>query len=170
MPDILEKTIAREVMEEVGLTLTGTPRYVNSSSFVTDRGEAVVDIVFLCEYESGEPRIASAEEVASVCWMTAEEVLRHPLSPPWLKRNLHAAGGASEAANATAVTDSAARGRGNAEWNNSATKQTRKRATVHRYNAEPNNSGTVATAHRWRRETEQTRNRATRQRSQIGTE
>ncbi|BFH70482.1 hypothetical protein J27TS7_42900 [Paenibacillus dendritiformis] len=26
MPDILEKTIAREVMEEVGLALTGTPR------------------------------------------------------------------------------------------------------------------------------------------------
>lgn len=91
VPDILEKTIAREVLEEVGLALTGTPRYVNSSSFVTDRGEAVVDIVFLCECESGEPRIVSAEEVAAVCWMTAEEVLRHPLSPPWLKRNLQQA-------------------------------------------------------------------------------
>ncbi|NGP58042.1 NUDIX domain-containing protein [Paenibacillus thiaminolyticus] len=79
VPDILEKTIAREVMEEVGLALSGTP-HVNSSSFVTDRGEAVVDIVFLCECESGEPRIASPEEVTAVCWMTAEEVLRHPLS------------------------------------------------------------------------------------------
>ncbi|BFH16266.1 hypothetical protein J6TS7_64370 [Paenibacillus dendritiformis] len=57
VPGILEKTIAREVMEEVGLALTGTPRYVNRSSFVTERGEAVVDIVFLCEAEPREPRI-----------------------------------------------------------------------------------------------------------------
>ncbi|WP_374019505.1 NUDIX domain-containing protein [Paenibacillus thiaminolyticus] len=89
VPDILEKTIAREVMEEIGLALR--PRYVNSSSFVTDRGEAVVDIVFLCECGSGKPRIASPEEVAAICWMTAEEVLCHPLSPPWLKRNLQQA-------------------------------------------------------------------------------
>lgn len=39
---------------------------VHSTSFVTDTGENVVDIVFLCEYESGEAFSKSPDEVEKV--------------------------------------------------------------------------------------------------------
>ena len=52
---VLEQTIVREVEEEVGIRIEGRPRYVHSTSFVTDLGEPVVNVIFLCEEFSGEP-------------------------------------------------------------------------------------------------------------------
>jgi len=83
--DILERTIAREVEEEVGLVIEGRPRYVHSTSFITDQGEPVVNVIFLCEEFSGEPYAVSADEVAAVYWMTPEEVYDHPYAPDYLK-------------------------------------------------------------------------------------
>ncbi|WP_339252962.1 NUDIX domain-containing protein [Sporosarcina sp. FSL W8-0480] len=76
--DILERTIAREVAEEVGLVIEGQPRYVHSTSFLTDQGEPVVNVIFLCEEFSGEPYAVSADEVAALYWMTPEEVYEQP--------------------------------------------------------------------------------------------
>ena len=84
-PDILEHTIAREVAEEVGLVIEGRPRYVHSTSFVTDQGEPVVNVIFLCEEFSGEPYAVSADEVADVYWMTPEEVYGNPDAAEYLK-------------------------------------------------------------------------------------
>lgn len=83
--DILERTIAREVEEEVGLVIEGRPRYVHSTSFVTDQGEPVVNVIFLCEEFSGEPYAVSADEVAAVYWMTPEEVYGNPDAADYLK-------------------------------------------------------------------------------------
>lgn len=83
--DILERTVAREVAEEVGLVIEGRPRYVHSASFVTDLGEPVVNVVFLCEEVSGEPYAVSADEVAAVYWMTPEEVYGNPNAADYLK-------------------------------------------------------------------------------------
>jgi 8-oxo-dGTP diphosphatase len=47
--DILERTIKREILEEVGITVKENLKYVHSTSFVTDSGENVIDIVFSCE-------------------------------------------------------------------------------------------------------------------------
>jgi len=63
--DILERTLIREIAEEVGIEVTNL-RYVNSSSFVTDSGEHVVDIVFLCDHQSGEAYAKSPDEVDEV--------------------------------------------------------------------------------------------------------
>jgi isopentenyldiphosphate isomerase len=52
--------------------------YVQSTSFVTETGENVVDIVFLCEYESGDAFPKSPDEVEEVLWLTTEEIFRHP--------------------------------------------------------------------------------------------
>lgn len=52
--DILERTVKREIFEEVGIEIKDTVHYVQSTSFVTDKGVNVVDIVFLCEYATGE--------------------------------------------------------------------------------------------------------------------
>ncbi len=83
--DILERTVKREILEEVGVKVKERLTYVHSTSFVTDTDENVVDIVFLCVYESGEAYPKSPDEVEDVFWLTTEEILNHPNSPIYLK-------------------------------------------------------------------------------------
>lgn len=85
--DILERTLKREIFEEVGSEITGI-QYVNSSSFVTESGINVIDIVFLCHHKCGEPYAKSTEEVDEVIWMTTSEVLAHTELPLFLKENI----------------------------------------------------------------------------------
>lgn len=73
--DILERTVKREILEEVGLKVKDSLTYVHSTSFLTDTGENVVNIVFLCEYESGEAVPKSPDEVEDVFWLTTEEIV-----------------------------------------------------------------------------------------------
>lgn len=86
--EILERTVKREIAEEVGVEVKDNMKYVHSTSFITDKGEKVVDIVFLCEYLSGEPFPKSPEEVERVLWLSTEEVLNHPQSPGYLKESI----------------------------------------------------------------------------------
>jgi 8-oxo-dGTP diphosphatase len=85
--DILERTLHREIFEEVGCEVTDL-RYVNSSSFVSDSGKHVIDIVFLCRHTSGEPFAKSRDEVDDVVWMTTAEILAHSEIPGFLKENI----------------------------------------------------------------------------------
>lgn len=85
--DILERTLKREIFEEVGSEVTGL-RYVNSSSFVTESGINVIDIVFLCHHKSGEPYAKSTEEVDDIIYMTTSEILAHTELPVYLKKNI----------------------------------------------------------------------------------
>ena len=85
--DILERTLKREILEEVGSEVTGL-KYVNSSSFVTESGINVIDIVFLCHHKTGEPYAKSIEEVDDVIWMTTSEILSHSKLPVYLKENI----------------------------------------------------------------------------------
>ncbi|MDN4606611.1 NUDIX domain-containing protein [Sporosarcina highlanderae] len=89
--DILERTIAREVEEEVGIVIEGRPRYVHSTSFVTDQWEPVVNVIFLCEEFSGEPYPVSADEMAALYWMKPEEVYEHPDAAEYLKNYIRMA-------------------------------------------------------------------------------
>jgi len=86
--NILERTVKREILEEVGVKVKDSLTYVNSTSFVTDTGQNVVDVVFLCEYESGEALPIIPDEVEKVFWLTSEEILNHPKSPIYLKENI----------------------------------------------------------------------------------
>lgn len=79
--DVLEVTLRREIMEEVGVQVYGLS-YVQSSHFIAG-DDRVVDIVFLCRYETGEPRIADIQEAEAILWLTAIEVMEHSLCPPW---------------------------------------------------------------------------------------
>lgn len=90
-PDILESTLRREILEEVGVALKGKLEYVHSSSFVIDRGEHVVDIVFLSEYDSGQAFPKCTDEVEAVLWLTAEEIMCHPNPPIYLKESIERA-------------------------------------------------------------------------------
>jgi NADH pyrophosphatase NudC (nudix superfamily) len=85
--DILERTLIREIYEEVGIGVSN-PRYVNSSSFVTELGDHVVDIVFLCDYQSGEAYAKSTDEVDEVHWMSTQQILNDDELPIYLKENI----------------------------------------------------------------------------------
>lgn len=85
--DILERTLEREIFEEVGCKVSSL-KYVNSSSFVTDSGVNVIDIVFLCHHRSIEPFAKSVDEVDEILWMTTDEILDHTELPDYLKENI----------------------------------------------------------------------------------
>ncbi|WP_102706827.1 NUDIX hydrolase [Terribacillus saccharophilus] len=85
--DILERTLKREIFEEVGIDVEDLT-YVNSSSFVTDKGTHVIDIIFLCQHITGEPYAKSMEEVGEVMWMTMEDIMVHEDAPSYLKENI----------------------------------------------------------------------------------
>jgi 8-oxo-dGTP diphosphatase len=85
--DALEVTLRREVLEEIGVQVKNM-RYAYNTHFLADDGDKVLDVVFLCDYESGEPRIEDVEEVADILYLSAKEILEHPKSPIWLKQGI----------------------------------------------------------------------------------
>ena len=87
MPDILELTAAREVLEETGVVVENI-EYVEAHSFTTPDGTPVVDIVFLCRYVTGTPTISDPGEVADLRWMTSDAILADPACPPWMAPSL----------------------------------------------------------------------------------
>jgi 8-oxo-dGTP diphosphatase len=89
--DILERTVKREIMEEVDVDITENVSYVHNTSFVTDKGEHVINIVFLCEYAKGDAKPNCPDEVADVFWMTYDEVLSHPNMAIWPKDSIRLA-------------------------------------------------------------------------------
>lgn len=89
--DTLEAAVRREVMEEVGVTLSDRMDYLESKHFITDDGQRVLDIVFIADHASGEPRAISADEVESVEWMTLDEIRSHTKVPPWILKSMELA-------------------------------------------------------------------------------
>jgi len=89
--DVLEDTLQRELIEEVGIEVVGEMAYVQSSAFVADDGDPVIDIVFLCRYQSGTPTALDPDEVAAVQWMSAEEIRTTPDMPAWTHHSIEMA-------------------------------------------------------------------------------
>ncbi|MFN2292475.1 MAG: NUDIX hydrolase [Anaerolineae bacterium] len=85
--DVLEDTLRREIAEEVGLEVDDEMAYLRSSAFLAE-GDPVVDVVFLCRWESGIAVAADPAEVAAVRWLTADEAIAHPETPPWTRLSL----------------------------------------------------------------------------------
>jgi 8-oxo-dGTP diphosphatase len=83
LQDVLEETLKREVLEETGLEIDGEPVYIESKAFVGVDGGVVVDAVFLVSCGEGEPCIQDSQEVESIHWMTAGEILDDGRSPQW---------------------------------------------------------------------------------------
>ena len=86
--DILERTVKREVWEEVGVRVKNNLKYIHSTSFTTDSGVNVINVVFLCEYQSGKAFFKSSNKVEQLLWLTTEELLSHPKSPTYSKESI----------------------------------------------------------------------------------
>lgn len=89
--NVLENTLRREIFEEIGIQIKSKMKYTRGTSFVTESGINVVDIVFLCEHESRKAFSKCPDEIENVCWLTTEEILSHSLSPIYLKESIQAA-------------------------------------------------------------------------------
>jgi 8-oxo-dGTP diphosphatase len=85
---ILEETARREVLEETGVTVAPQMVYLRSSAFVADNGWPVVDIVFLCRYQSGEAQARQPEEMVEMRWITAAEIFAIPGLPHWTRESI----------------------------------------------------------------------------------
>ena len=70
------------------MTVAPELEYVRSVRFTMVDGTPVVDVLFLGIYTTGEPAITAPDEVADIRWMTAEEILAHERTPPWLKSDI----------------------------------------------------------------------------------
>ncbi len=81
---VVEQTLRREILEETGVVI-GEMAYIRSTRFTLETGEPVVDIAFLCKFESGTAHVADPAEVAETLWLTAAEIDAHPKSPPWTR-------------------------------------------------------------------------------------
>lgn len=81
--DTLEHALIREVKEEVGI-MVKVLDFVNDTSFVSKRGNNVLNIVFLCTITSGEPKISDTNEFEELIWLTTEEILKYSNVPKWL--------------------------------------------------------------------------------------
>ena len=88
---VLEATLRRELREEVGVEVDDDLIYVDSTAFVADDGQPVINVVFLCRHRAGDARPIAPDEVAQVVWMTAAEVLADPRTPPWARRSVELA-------------------------------------------------------------------------------
>ncbi|MFS0556112.1 NUDIX hydrolase [Brevibacillus sp. 179-C9.3 HS] len=89
--DLLERTVQREIFEEVGIEVKADMHYVYNSSFVANENVHVLNVVFLCFYENGVAYRKSPHEVEAVHWMTQEEIMNHPKTPPWTKESIQRA-------------------------------------------------------------------------------
>ena len=87
---VLESTVRREVFEETGISISEEIEYVRSTAFNLADGTPVVDVLFLGSFEAGEPRIADPGEVEGINWMTADKILAHERTPPWLVEQITA--------------------------------------------------------------------------------
>jgi 8-oxo-dGTP pyrophosphatase MutT (NUDIX family) len=83
---VLEETLRREIREEVGIEVFPRMLYLGSGTFVTDDGEPVTNVIFLCGYKSGVPTSRSSGEVGDIQWMTKDEIFSYPDVPAWTLR------------------------------------------------------------------------------------
>ncbi|MBZ0293661.1 MAG: NUDIX domain-containing protein [Anaerolineae bacterium] len=78
----LEDTLRREIREEVDLEV-GEMVYLYSNVFGA-ADAPVLDVIFLCRYQSGQALAMDPDEVAALYWLTPEQIAADKSSPPWL--------------------------------------------------------------------------------------
>ncbi|MBU0976598.1 MAG: NUDIX domain-containing protein [Patescibacteria group bacterium] len=70
--DVLEKTLEKEIEEEVAVRIHPKPVYVKSSSFTRIDEATVVGILFLCKWKSGKAE--PLEDTIKVAWVGMNEL------------------------------------------------------------------------------------------------
>jgi ADP-ribose pyrophosphatase YjhB (NUDIX family) len=84
--NILQDTLKREVLEEVGLEITDEIDLVFNNTFKRSDGASVVGLTFLCHWKSGEAK--PLEDTSEVKWFTLAELLQMEDVEGFLKREI----------------------------------------------------------------------------------
>jgi 8-oxo-dGTP pyrophosphatase MutT (NUDIX family) len=82
--DVLLATLRREIVEEVGVQVSDMT-YITGWTFRINDGDEVLNLLFLCAYDSGIATPADPNDVEEVHWMRADEILTHPDAPSWTR-------------------------------------------------------------------------------------
>jgi 8-oxo-dGTP pyrophosphatase MutT (NUDIX family) len=77
--NIIEKTLAREIMEETGVEMEDEVKLVTNNTFIRSDGQHVIAMVFKCKYKSGDPK--PLEDTIDCKWATLEEVKKMEFPP-----------------------------------------------------------------------------------------
>lgn len=88
--DAVEATARREAAEETGVILGPEVAYVESHTFGTDDSDHCLDIVMLARPAADSPEafIRDPDEVASLAWMTPDEIANDARVQPWTLASL----------------------------------------------------------------------------------
>jgi len=70
--NILEKTCAREVMEETGVEIQDNAELLINNTFVHSSGKHAIALIFLCHWKAGEPQ--ALEDTIGIKWISPEEL------------------------------------------------------------------------------------------------
>lgn len=84
--NILQETLKREVLEEVGLEITDEMELIFNNTFERSDGSSVVGLTFLCHWKSGET--VPLEDTSEIGWFTLNELLGMEEVEDFLKREI----------------------------------------------------------------------------------
>ena len=76
---ILEKTLKREVKEEVGLTIKDDIRLISNNTFIRTGGQHVIALIFICYWKSGTAK--PKEDTNDVKWICENDLKLYDFSP-----------------------------------------------------------------------------------------
>jgi ADP-ribose pyrophosphatase YjhB (NUDIX family) len=85
---VVEETLKKEIMEEVGIEIKNKPVYLGSDAFVRVDGAHVVGLCFLCDWQSGQAR--ALEDTEQIKWFSLEELQNFKDTKPFLKSLINA--------------------------------------------------------------------------------
>lgn len=80
--DILNSTLKTELMEEVNIEIANNIQLVKNNAFRRVDKSHVVNLTFMCEYVSGEPK--ANEDTSEIAWFTIEELENFADAEDWL--------------------------------------------------------------------------------------
>jgi len=77
--NIVEKTCAREVEEETGVTIKDDVHLLTNNTFIRSNGQHVIALICLCHWESGEAR--ALEDTIDIKWISKSEIDSFEFAP-----------------------------------------------------------------------------------------
>lgn len=76
---ILEKTLRREVMEEVGITISDDIKLITNNTFIRTGGQHVIAMVFICYWADGIAK--PCEDTNDIAWISERDLDSYNFSP-----------------------------------------------------------------------------------------
>lgn len=77
--NMVEKTLAREVLEETDVKIQNKVHLITNNTFIRSTGQHVIALVFLCRYKAGKAK--PLEDTIKVKWVFPKEADSYQFAP-----------------------------------------------------------------------------------------